>query len=127
MVHSELPVRLPEDGEEGVKFIDWLDARLGGNRLARQRLVPFIEEWDLLRDEVRQRERREPTVAEYGKRWSVPESTAFRLLEEYRQVFRTDYPGPLCDLLWNGMPRLTGSGSQEFGTLMTVKVVDARV
>ena len=119
-----LPVRLPESGEIGVEFISWLDARLGGDRLARQRLVPFIQEWDLLRDEVREREQREPTVTEYAQRWGVPESSAYRLLEEYRQVFETDYPGSLCDLLWDGMPRLTGVGPQEFGSLMTVKVVE---
>src|SRR3954453_15966270 len=99
-----LPIRLPVEDETGIEFISWLDKRLKGDRLARQRLVPFIEEWDLLRDEVREREQREPTVAEYARRWGVAESSAYRLLEDYRQVFETDYPGRLWDLLWDGMP-----------------------
>jgi hypothetical protein len=124
MEKKPLPIRLPHDGEEGIEFINWLDARLAGNRLARQRLVPFIEEWDLLRDEVQEREVREPTLAEYAERWKVAESSAYRLLEEYRRIFRTDYPGPLCQLLWDGMPRLTGRGGQQPGSLMTVRVVE---
>jgi len=120
-----LPIRLPVEGETGIEFISWLDTRLNGDRLARQRLVPFIQEWDLLRDEVLEREQREPTVSEYARRWGVAESSAYRLLEEYRQVFNTDYPGRLCDLLWDGMPRFTGTGFQELGSLMAVKVVGA--
>jgi hypothetical protein len=120
-----LPLRLSRKGEEGVGFIDWLDDRLKADRLARQRLVPFIEEWDLLRDEVLEREGREPTLNEYAERWSVAESSAYRLLSEYRQVFLTKDPGPLCELLWDGMPRLGGPGPQEFGSLMAVKVIDA--
>lgn len=125
MSDRELPIRLPRKGEKGVGFIDWLDDRLGADRLARQRLVPFIEEWDLLRDEVLQSDAREPTLSEYAGRWNVAESSAYRLLSEYRQVFLTEDPGPLCELLWNGMPRLGGSGPQEFGSLMAVKVIDA--
>jgi hypothetical protein len=126
MSKRNLPIRLPRDDEEGIEFINWLDNRLGSDRLARQRLVPFIEEWDLLRDEVLERERREPTLSEYAARWNVAESSAYRLLSEYRQVFASeDDPGPLCELLWDGMPRLGGPGPQVFGSLMAVKVIDA--
>lgn len=124
MSKQDLPIRLPHEDEEGIEFINWLDNKLGSDRLARQRLVPFIEEWDLLRDEVLERERREPTLGEYAARWNVAESSAYRLLSEYRQVFASEDPGPLCELLWDGMPKLGDPGSQVFGSLMAVKVID---
>jgi hypothetical protein len=120
-----LPIRLPGENETGIEFLDWLDQRVAGNRLARQRLVAFIEEWDLVRDEVRDKENREPTVSDYAQRWRMPESSAYRFLEEYRRIFRTPYPGDLCDLLWGGMPKWTGSGPIEMLSLMAVKVVDS--
>lgn len=122
-----LPIRLAEKGESGQPFIDWLGRRLGGNRLARQRMTAFIQEWDLLRDEVQQRQHREPTVEEYSERWNVSLSSAYRLLAEFRQVFGPQPPGELCQLLWEGMPRLGVPGSpNQLGSLMAVDVVPAR-
>jgi hypothetical protein len=123
MKTRNLPIRLPEAGEDGTPFADWLDQRLGGDRQARQRLEALVQEWDLLRDEIQERESREPTISEYARRWNMPESTVFRFLEEFREVFRVDYPGPVCDLLWKGMPRL-GSGGFEMMPLLGVKVVE---
>jgi hypothetical protein len=120
---TEMPIRLPKDDEKGLPFADWLDKRLNGDRQARQRLEALIQEWDLLRDEVQKRESREPTISEYVKRWNTPEATVFRFLEEFRTVFGVDYPGPVCDLLWNGMPRLS-EGSIEMAPLLGVKVVE---
>ena len=127
MSKQSLPIRLPLEDEEGVEFINWLDGKLSSDRLARQRLVPFIEEWDLLRDEVLERDRREPTLSEYAARWNVAESSAYRLLSEYRKVFGSEHLGPLCELLWDGMPRFGSPGQQEFGSLMAVKVIDVKV
>jgi hypothetical protein len=121
--NPKLPIRLPEKDEEGIPFADWLDTRLEGDRQARQRLEALIQEWDLLRDEVQERESREPTIGEYVRRWNTPEATVFRFLEEFRTVFNVDYPGPVCDLLWNGMPRV-GEGSFEMAPLLGVKVVE---
>lgn len=123
MSKNELPIRLPEKDEDGIPFADWLDKRLEGDRQARQRLQALVQEWDLLRDEVQERESREPTISEYVKRWNTPEATVFRLLEEFRAVFKIDYPGPVCDLLWDGMPRL-GEGGFEMAPLLGVKVVE---
>jgi hypothetical protein len=110
MLTEEMPIRLPQNDEEGIEFIDWLNRRLAGDRIARQRMVAFIEEWDHLRDEIRDREMREPTVEEYARRWNVAESSAYRLLDEFRRVVGMDYPGRLCQLLWDGMPKWTGRG-----------------
>jgi hypothetical protein len=123
MNESKLPIRLPASGESGTPFVDWLDQRLGGDRQARQRLEALVQEWDLLRDEIRERESREPTIGEYAKRWNLPESTVFRFLEEFRAVFKVAYPGPVCQLLWNGVPRLNGGGV-EMVPLLGVKVVE---
>jgi hypothetical protein len=118
-----LPIRLPHGNEEGTPFADWLDQRLAGDRQARQRLEALIQEWDLLRDETMEREQREPTIGEYARRWNMAESTVFRFLEEFRAVFNVDYPGPVCELLWDGMPRLN-SGGVEMVPLLGVKVID---
>lgn len=100
---SQLPVRLPRAGESGVPFIEWLAERLDNDRIERQRLGAFIQEWDHLRDEIHQTEIREPTVEEYAVRWGVAVSSAYRLRAEFRRVVGLEYPGPLCDLLWDGM------------------------
>lgn len=104
---DQLPIRLAVDGEGGVEFIDWLDERLGGDRMARQRMVAFIEEWDHLRDELLESEGREPTVEDYARRWRVADSSAYRLLAEFRSTTGVAYPSALCQLLWDGMPRST--------------------
>lgn len=123
MNENELPIRLPVSGEDGIPFTDWLDRRLGGNRQARRRLEALVQEWDLLRDETQERELREPTISEYAKRWNMPESTVFRFLDEFRAVFKVDYPGPVCKLLWDGMPRLNGGGVKMV-PLLGVRVVE---
>jgi hypothetical protein len=118
-----LPIRLPRADEEGVEFIEWLNQRLGGDRAARQRMEAFIQEWDHLRDELLERDRREPTVEDYAARWNVAESSAYRLLAEFRQAVGNDYPNALCELLWDGMPRLTPGGGLQPLWLLAVKVV----
>jgi hypothetical protein len=110
MQTKTLPIRLPQRGEKGVPFIDWLERQLGGDSAARQRMQAFIQEWDHLRDEIQQRELRDPTVEEYAERWNVAGSTAYRLLDEFRSATGIDYPGPLCRLLWDGMPKWSGRG-----------------
>jgi hypothetical protein len=105
-----LPIRLPRSGEHGIEFIHWLDRRVNGNRLRRERLVSFIQQWDHARDEVREREGRELTVELYAEYWNVSESSAFRILSEFRNATGIDYPGQLCDLLWDAMPHWTGRG-----------------
>ncbi len=127
MLTEEMPLRLPQDHEEGIEFVDWLNRRLAGDRIARQRMVAFIEEWDHLRDEIRDREMREPTVEEYATRWNVAESSAYRLLDEFRRVVGVDYPGRLCQLLWDGMPKWTGRGPiPDPKWLLAIEVVPSR-
>lgn len=124
MQTTDVPFRLPAKGERAVPFIDWLEQRLGGDRAARQRMTAFIQEWDHLRDEVRDRDLREPTIGEYAERWNVPESTAYRWLDEFRQAVGIDYPGPLCSLLWDGMPRFTGrEPAPQLQWLLAVEIV----
>ncbi len=119
MSRVKLPIRLAKKGEAGTPFVDWLDLRLGGDRQARQRMEAFVQEWDLLRDEVG----REPTVSEYAKRWNMAESTAFRFLEEFRRIFKIEYPGPVCALLWSG---ISSSTNARLVPLLGVKVIAAR-
>lgn len=118
MAKSELPIRLPNKDEEGTAFIDWLDARVEGNRRARQRFEAFIQEWDHLRDELGA----EPTVSNYSERWGMPESSVFRFLDEFRERLAIQNPGDLCELLWNGMPKF-GPGEEELVALLSVRVV----
>jgi hypothetical protein len=107
-IRAELPLRLASEAEPGAPFIGWLDRRLKGSRVRRQRLEAFIQEWDHLRDEMHDQELREPTVEDYAERWGVAISSAYRLLDEFRQATMIDNPGALCELLWSGMPSFSG-------------------
>lgn len=107
---AELPLRLPKEGEEGTRFIDWLDQQVASSRPRRERLAAFIQAYDNLRDEVQDRELREPTLEEYAAEWNVAVSSAYRIQDEFREALGIDNPGDLCDLLWGGMPKWTGKG-----------------
>ncbi|MEJ7785889.1 MAG: hypothetical protein WKF96_13875 [Solirubrobacteraceae bacterium] len=127
VIETDLPLRLPAENEKGMEFIEWLDTQVGNNRIARQRMVAFIQEWDHLRDELHERELREPTVEEYAARWGVAESSAYRLLDEFRAATEFEYPGSLCQLLWNGMPIWNGDGPAiQLKWLLGVEVVPTR-
>ena len=121
---APLPIRLARPGEAGVEFIKWLNDRARGNAALRQRLVAFIEEWDHLRDDIRQHKVREPTLEEYAKEWRVPVSSAYRRLQEFRAVVGMRYPGPLCDLLWDGMPKWNGEAVFRPKWLLAVEIVE---
>ena len=80
-----LPFRHARHGDEGVPFIDYLDARTGRNRLVRQRQLAFIHEWDYLVDQLG----RTPTPAEYrtaGERLDLRSTHCLMSLGSYSQV-----------------------------------------
>lgn len=112
-----LPIRLPQEGEQGIEFWDWLYEATGRDRAKKDRLLVFLQQWDHLSDTSQ----RHPSVEEYAERWSVPISSAYRALDEFRAVFPTEEsPARVLSLLWDGMPRLP---HQQFGPLMGVEIV----
>ena len=114
----QLPFVLARPEEPGNPFVDYLDNLLGGDRVQRERLEAFLQQWDHIADDLA----REPTAEEYGERRGVPTSTVRRILEEFRAVFPTERtPGRLLTLLWDGLrPPYLSSG--ELGWLLAVKV-----
>ena len=113
-----LPFRHARHGDEGVPFIDYLDARTGRNRLVRQRQLAFIHEWDYLVDQLG----RTPTPAEYSDRWRTPRSTVYALLDEFRQLFPgQDHPTAICEEIWDGV------SAQQHETTGLVDVERVRV
>jgi len=99
-----LPIRLPDSPGEGASFIDWLH-EFEPRRQLRDRLIIFLQQWDHQRDELG----REPSIAEYGREWNVPEAIAYRQSREFRRVFGAE-PGELSDLLWDGIKQQAPAG-----------------
>lgn len=74
--------------------------------LKAARIVAFILAWGQLRDELD----REPTVADYIEVWGEKRSTAFKHLQEFREVFdRCDTPSPVLDAMPERQPSQRGS------------------
>ena len=122
---SVLPICLPRNGEPSVPFIDLLAARCQDKRLT-DRMIAFIQEWDHVRDEVRDADpsKRDATVEDFAQRWNTPLPTAFRMQSEFREIFPTEAtPGRLVDLLWAGMPNGLDRALPKW--LLAVEVVES--
>lgn len=97
-----LNIRLARSGD-GVALVDWLASHAAKRTVERQ--IIFIQQWDHLRDQLQAEEGREPTGADYRKRWDVSSPTYFRTRAEFASLFGQDAePSEVCDLLWSGMP-----------------------
>ena len=118
---SEIPIRLAGESDGGQPFSAWLLER-AGNEDAAGRIAAFIQQWDHVRDELLDREGREPTIADYADFWRFSENTAEAEFAEFRSATGISDPKLLCELLWDGMPRLNEApgGLKE---LLSVEVV----
>lgn len=122
---AALPLRLPRNGETSVPFVDLLAARCGDKRRT-DRMIAFIQEWDHVRDEVRDADPRkaDATVEDFAERWKTPLPTAFRMQAEFREIFPTETtPGRLVELLSDGMPNLPDQTPPKW--LLAVEVVES--
>jgi hypothetical protein len=107
MPATTCPVRAADRDEDGIGFEEFLRDRidrLGGSpqqsRELLRRVWAFIQEYDHLRDELRDRGQREvPSVPQYAERWRMGERTAYRAFSEFALVMPDlgDAPGELCD------------------------------
>lgn len=113
------PFRPALPREDGQAFVDYLDARCGGDRRLRERLLVFLQQWDHLTDD----KAREPTVEEYAVRWRVSVPSTYRILDEFRDVFPTEAtPQRVLAALWDGMGRPYWHGP-ELLSLLQVRVL----
>ena len=98
---DDIPLRLADPNDPGaMPFYELLRDRCQGDRLKAERLTAFLHQWDYLADELGH----SPTPPEYSPKWSVPRPSAYRLAEEFREVFPTEQdPARLLRLLWDGM------------------------
>lgn len=113
------PLRPALPREEGQAFVDYLDARCGGDRRLRERLLVFLQQWDHLADD----KAREPSVEEYAERWRVSVPSTYRILDEFRAVFPSEAtPRRVLDTLWDGMGPPYWRG-RELLSLLQVRVV----
>jgi|GEM_PF-3185150 len=113
-----LPFTLALPAEPGEPFTDWLLKAVHHDRRRRDRVLTLIIQWDHLADDLG----REPSVEEYGERWSVPTQTAYRTLTEFREAFPEERtPDGVVSELWNGLgePYLRGS---QLGSMTAVRV-----
>jgi hypothetical protein len=100
---------LPISASGGVPFIDYVQGRVG--RRSAQRVLAFIQEWDVLADELG----REPTIKEYQERWKMSRATAYN----DQRLFQLAFPGEqtpraILDALWDLRT--------NFGPLLAAKV-----
>lgn len=103
----------PESSQEGTPFIDYFQARVG--RRPAQRVLAFIQEWDVLADEIG----REPLLEEYQRRWGTSRATAYNDQRLFQQAFPGERtPRRILDALWD-LRRLV------VGPLLSARVVDA--
>lgn len=107
--------RLPKAREDGTPFIEWFHS-FEPRRQLRDRLLIFLQQWDNQRDDLG----REPSIAEYGREWNVPEAIAYRQSREFRHVFGAE-PGEVCDLLWDGIAKQAPPG--RLMPFLSVRVV----
>lgn len=103
----------PEQSLEGTPFIDYVQTRVG--RRPAQRVLAFIQEWDVLADELG----REPTLEEYQRRWQMSRATAYNDQRLFQQAFPGDRtPRRILDALWD-------LRREEFGPLLAARVVES--
>jgi hypothetical protein len=107
-------IRIAQEGDLGEPFVKWLHRAAGRDRA--KRLAIFLQQWDHQADELGQA----PSAKEYADEWNEPETSTYRLLEEFRDVFPTESdPSRIMAMLWDGMPR-----NGELMALLDVRVVE---
>ncbi len=113
------PFRPALPREEAQEFVDYLDARCGGDRRLRERLLVFLQQWDHLADELGE----EPSAEAYAARWHVSLPSTYRMLDEFRRVFPTERsPARVLATLWEGLEPPYWRAT-ELGSLLDVRVV----
>jgi hypothetical protein len=116
---SQMPFRPALPDEPGTAFIDFLDARCGGDRRLRERVLAFLQQWDHLADELPD----EPNAEAYAERWNVSVPSTYRILDEFRRVFPSERsPKRVLELLWRGLGSPYWIGP-DLGGLTAVRVV----
>lgn len=120
MAVTSCPFRAVGPDENGIEFehylwdrIQLLGASAQQSRELFRRVWAFVQEYDHLRDELRDRgQHEEPSVSEYAERWRMSERSAYRAFEEFALVMPElgTAPGPACDELWNGISRQAPAG-----------------
>lgn len=116
---SKPPFRPALPREQGQEFVDYLDARCGGDRRLRERLLVFLQQWDHLADDMGG----EPSVEAYAQRWHVSVPSTYRLLDEFRRAFPTERsPGRVLATLWEGLGAPYWRGP-DLGSLLEVRIV----
>lgn len=118
---NEMPIRLAGGDGGGQPFSAWLQEQVGDEGAAG-RIAAFVQQWDNVRDELLDRDGREPTVEDYANFWRFSKSAAESELAEFRRATGISDPKPLCELLWDGMPRLNEDAG-ELKELLSVEVV----
>jgi len=94
MTDVRLLVSIPEAGELGMPFVDFLFDRVGPRRGAR--LMSYIQAWGVVADELQ----RTPTAEEYAARFRLRPATAYRDQALFREVFAEETPARILDVLW---------------------------
>lgn len=113
------PFRPALPREDGQEFVDYLDARCGGDRRLRERLLVFLQQWDHLADDLDG----EPSAEAYAGRWHVSVPSTYRVLEEFRRVFPTERsPARVLATLWEGLGAPYWPGP-DLGSLLEVRVI----
>jgi hypothetical protein len=125
---TEVPFRAVGQGEDAVKFDEYLGQRVMAQNLTEtqtralfRRMLAFIQEYDHLQDEKRAEGQREPpTPEEYATRWNEPARSVARTWQEFRTIFSGADPSLVCDELWAGISRQAPNG--QIMRLLGVKV-----
>lgn len=120
MTGTNCPFRAAEGGEGGIVFEEYLWRRvdaLGGSpqqtRELFRRVWAFVQEYDHLRDELRNHgQHEEPSISQYADRWRMSERSAYRAFEEFARVMPELGPEPsaVCEELWTGISRQVPAG-----------------
>lgn len=116
---SQAPFRPARPEEAGQEFVDYLDARCGGDRRLRERLLVFLQQWDHLADDLEG----EPSAEAYAERWHVSVPSTYRMLEQFRRMFPTERtPARVLAALWDGLGPPYWRGP-DLGSLLEVRVI----
>lgn len=117
---ARCPFRAAEREEDGMEFEHYLWDRIqalgGSSQQSRElfrRIWAFVQEYDHLRDELRDDGLvEEPSIAQYAQRWRMSERSAYRAFQEFARVMPElgPAPGTACEELWRGISRQAPPG-----------------